>query len=85
MNQEQSPRLAAELPQATYNLVQRVGERVGLVASCSLTSFLFGEITHLVGVSKTEVDLIRDYAKELHVDLPKERFHGGLIHYPRRE
>lgn len=83
--QEKPLRLVAELPQAEYGLVQLVQQRLGFIASASLTCFLFHETPHLAGISPTEVELIEGYAKELNVVLPEGRYRKGLLHYPRRE
>ncbi|MBP9757134.1 MAG: hypothetical protein KBD06_00880 [Candidatus Pacebacteria bacterium] len=66
-------KLVGELPHPEYGLVQLVQQRLGLIASTSLICFLFGEITHLAGISPTEVDVIECYALEMNVTLPEGR------------
>ena len=77
-------RNVGELPEPEYGLVQLVAKRLGLVASTSLTCFLFGETPHLAGLSQTEIAVIKGYAVECNVILPEGRSPNGLIHYPRR-
>lgn len=77
-------RLVGELPQPEYGLVQVVQQRLGFIASASLTCFLFGEIPHLAGISPTEVEVIEDYAVELNVILPEGRLPSSAYSFSRR-
>lgn len=78
-------RLVAELPQPEYRLVQEIRQRLGFIASASLTCFLFRETPHLAGISQSEVSFIETMAKQLNVTLPEGRLRDSLIQYPRRE
>ncbi len=76
--QQKTPRTEFDLPQAQFALVQTVKQRMGLVASSSLTCFLHGEIPRLMGLSECEVASVKDYALLAGVTLPNERSFGGL-------
>ncbi len=71
-----------ELPQKQYQLVQLVKQRLGLVASSSLTCFFFGEIPRLMGLSEGEVAAIQDFAEATGVELPAERSFRLLSQHP---
>ena len=82
--QETKLRLVGELPQPEYALVQVVQQRLGFIASSSLTCFLFREIPHLVGISANEVEVIECYAEEMNVALPEGRLPSSAYSYSRR-
>ena len=84
MIQEQKLRLVGELPRPEYGLVQLVQQRLGFIASASLTCFLFRETPHLAGISPTEVDAIESFAVEMNVILPEGRLPSSAYSYSRR-
>lgn len=76
--QQKDVRPEYELPKDQYALVQLTKQRLGLIASASLTCFFFGEVPRLVGLSVGEVGAIKNYAEELGVELPTERTYRML-------
>ena len=76
--QETNLKLVGELPQPEYALVQVVRQRLGFIASTSLTCFLFRETPHLTGISANEVEVIECYAAEMNVVLPEGRLPSAI-------